>query len=316
MLDLGTQENCVVRLLESPYWHGNRVPRNRSQSRFHEVESTVSYYRNRGKEDVLREEIVRIGRLLYERGLIVAADGNISARLDATHVLCTPSGLCKGMMTADQLIVVDMEGRMVREWSGTNRDTRPTSEMAMHLEAFRQRPDIGGVVHAHPPTTVALSIAGVSLAACMLPEVIVNLGLVPTADYATPASEENVGAIRDLIGGHDGIILQRHGALTVGRTPLDAYLRLESLEQVARITLILQQLGRGDPLGPDQVEKLLAQRQSMGLTRPGEVQEFCQACGVCPLPGQNIEPAAAANPDEELIRSIAQKVFRELERRA
>ena len=110
----------------------------------------------------------------------------------------------------------------------------------MHLEVFRQRPDIDGVVHAHPPITVALSIAGVSLADCMLPEVIVNLGLVPTTEYATPASEENVRAIRDLIVKHDGIILQRHGTLTVGRTPWEAYMRLESLEHVARITLILQ----------------------------------------------------------------------------
>jgi len=267
-----------------------------------------------GKEQALREEIVRVGHLMYERGLVVGVDGNISARLDETRVLCTPSGLCKGMMSPEQLIVVDMEGRKVGPGTAASRDLRPTSEVFMHLEAYRQRPDVGGVVHAHPPITVALSIAGVSLADCMLPEVIVNLGLVPTTEYATPASEENVRAIRDLIANHDGMILQRHGTLTVGRTPWEAYMRLESLEQVARITLVLYQLGRGDPLPPEQVEKLLEQRRKMGLAHPGEEEEFCELCGVCHLDGQHVSPAPPAGSESELIHMITQAVLRELGR--
>lgn len=272
----------------------------------------MSSHYNWGKEQALREEIVRVGRLMYERGLAVAADGNISAPLDEGHVLCTPSGLCKGMMTPDQLIVVDMDGYKVGPGTSANRDLQPTSEVRMHLEAYRQRPDIGGVVHAHPPITVALSIAGVSLADCMLPEVIVTLGLVPTTAYATPASAENVRAIRDLITNHDGIILQRHGTLTVGRDPWEAYMRLESLEQVARITLVLQQLGRGEPLPPEQVEKLLAQRQKMGLSRPGEEEEFCEVCGVCHLDGQHVSPIDPADSETDLVRMITHAVLREL----
>ncbi len=272
----------------------------------------MSSHYNWGKEQALREEIVRVGRLMYERGLAVAADGNISAPLDEGHVLCTPSGLCKGMMTPDQLIVVDMDGHKVGPGTSANRDLQPTSEVRMHLEAYRQRPDVGGVVHAHPPITVALSIAGVSLADCMLPEVIVTLGLVPTTEYATPASAENVRAIRDLITNHDGIILQRHGTLTVGQDPWEAYMRLESLEQVARITLILQQLGRGEPLPPEQVEKLLAQRQKMGLSRPGEEEEFCEVCGVCHLDGQHVLPVTQADSETDLVRMITHAVLREL----
>lgn len=267
---------------------------------------------NWGKEQALREEIVRVGRFMYERGLVVAADGNISARLDDAHVLCTPSGLCKGLMTPDQLIVVNMEGRKVGPGTTANRDLHPTSEVLMHLEAYRQRPDIGGVVHAHPPITVALSIAGVSLADCMLPEVIVTLGIVPTTEYATPASEENVRAIRDLISNHDGMILQRHGTLTVGRDPWEAYMRLESLEQVARITLVLHQLGRGEPLPPEQVEKLLAQRRKMGLSHLGEEEEFCEVCGVCHLDGQHVQPVAQADSEPDLVRMITHAVLREL----
>lgn len=267
---------------------------------------------NGGKEQALREEIVRVGRLMYERGLVVGVDGNISARLGETHLLCSPSGLCKGMMTPEQLIVIDLDGRKVGPGTTANRDLHPTSEVPMHLEAYRQRPDIGGVVHAHPPITVALSIAGVSLADCMLPEVIVNLGLVPTTEYATPASEENVRAIRDLISNHDGMVLQRHGTLTVGRSPWEAYLRLESLEQVARITLILQQLGRGEPLPPDFVEKLLEQRRRMGLAHPGEEEEFCELCGVCHLGGQHIQSISQPDYEGDLVRMITQAVLREL----
>ena len=265
-----------------------------------------------GKEQALREEIVRVGHLMYERGLVVGIDGNISARIDEAHVLCTPSGLCKGTMTPEQLIVVNMDGQKVGPGTAANHDLRPTSEVMMHLEAYRQRPDVGGVVHAHPPITVALSIAGVSLADCMLPEVIVNLGLVPTTEYATPASQENVEAIRDLIANHDGMILQRHGTLTVGHTPWEAYIRLESLEQVARITLILQQLGRGDPLPPEHIEKLLEQRRKMGFAHPGEDEEFCEICGVCHVDGRHVEAASQPDSEAELVRMITQAVLREL----
>ncbi|MCS7259294.1 MAG: class II aldolase/adducin family protein [Anaerolineae bacterium] len=272
------------------------------------------------RECALREEMVRIGRLMYERGYVVANDGNLSVRMDENRVLCTPSGLCKGMMTPEQMIIVDMEGRKVEHGTAANRTLMPTSEVFMHLEAYRRRPDIRAVVHAHPPTAVALSIAGVSLANCMLPEVIVNLGLVPTTQYATPASLENVSAIRELIVGHDGIVLQRHGVLTVGRDLLEAYMRLETIEQVAKITLILEQLGRGEPLPFTQVEKLLEQRRKMGLARPGEEAEFSRICSVPPVQDSSAKPhrtearLSLNDPDvrAEMVRVITRAVLREL----
>ena len=265
-----------------------------------------------GGEQALRQEMVRVGRLMYERGLVVANDGNLSARLDEAHVLCTPSGLCKGAMDPGQLIVIDMQGQKAGPATAANRDMQPTSEVPMHLEAYRQRPCVQAVVHAHPPTTVALSIAGISLADCMLPEVIVNLGLVPTAEYATPASAENVEAIRHLIVNHDGIVLQRHGTLTVGQSLMQAYMRLESLEQIARITVVLQQLGKGEPLPPQEVEKLLAQRREMGLSHAGEEQEFCEVCGVCPTDGRQGSPVAQSDSEDAIVRLVMEAVLREL----
>ena len=266
-------------------------------------------YVSRNKENALREQIILVGKLMYERGLVVGLDGNISARLPDGNILVTPSGVCKGLMTADQLIVVDMDGRKVGPETSSTRRLKPTSETLMHLEAYRQRPDVGGVVHAHPCTTIALSIAGISLADCVVPEAIVNLGLVPTADYATPASEENVGAIRDLIGRHDGIILRRHGSLTVGEDPWQAFVRLEFLEQVARITFMLRQLGMGQALPPEEVEKLLEQRRRAGLERPGERAEFAEICGICPV---GDESPGVDEDERDLVRLITEAVLKEL----
>lgn len=240
-------------------------------------------------EYALRQEIVRIGRLMYEKGFICASDGNISARLGPNRILITPSGLHKGLLEPDQLLVVDEGGQPTGVRTAASRHLKPTSELPMHLEAYRQRPDITAVVHAHPPITVALSIAGISMADCLLPEVIVFLGLIPTTQYATPSSEENVRAIRDFIAGHDALVLQRHGSLTVGNSPMQAFMRLETMEQNARIALMLAQLGVRNPLPPAEVKKLLRQRQQMGLGRPGESTEFCRICGVC-HEGENHAP--------------------------
>jgi L-fuculose-phosphate aldolase len=228
----------------------------------------------------LREEIVHIARLMYEKGFIVTNDGNVSARLAHGRILLTPAGLHKGFLEPEQLLVVDEEGHVVSAPTTVTRHLRPTSELAMHLAAYRRRPDVLAVVHAHPPIAVALSIAGISMATCLLPEVIVTLGLIPTTAYATPSSEENVRAIANVIDHHDALVLQRHGSLTVGTSPMQAYMRLETLEQNARILFMLQQLGVHNPLEAAEVRKLLEMRQRMGLSHAAETAEFCEKCGV------------------------------------
>lgn len=221
-------------------------------------------------EQEWREEIVRVCRLLYEKGFVTATDGNVSVRLSENRVLSTPSGFGKGFLTPEQLVVTDMEGNMIPAHEPTSQDLQPTSELLMHLEAYRQRPDIAAVIHAHPPICVALSIAGISLAKYLLPEVIVNLGPIPTTEYATPSTAEGAQVIRDLIVHHDALIIQRHGTLTVGQDPLDAYFKLEKMEYAAYITLILHQLGKETLLPPAEVAKLLRMRREKGLVREGE----------------------------------------------
>lgn len=267
-------------------------------------------------EQGLRQEIVQVGKLLYDRSLIVATDGNISARLDDNRILITPSGLCKGLMSPDQLIVIDMDGRKVGPGTSANQHLKPTSETAMHLEAYKQRPDVLSVVHAHPPHAIALSIVGITLAECMLPEAILFLGLTPTTPYSTPASEENAEAIRKAIVGHDAVMLQRHGSLTVGDSPLNAYYRTETLEQVAKITYMLNQLGGAQTLPPFQVEKLLTIRQGMGLGRAGDEADFCEICGVCHIDGQHTKPATANlnGSESHLVDAITKRIMQELQK--
>jgi L-fuculose-phosphate aldolase len=156
--------------------------------------------------------------------------------------------------------------------------------------------------------SVALSIAGISLEECVIPEAVVVLGLVPTTPYATPSSAENQAAIAGLITGHDAILLRYHGTLTVGPTVTDAYLRLESLEHTAQIIALTRLLGGGPPLPPEQVAKLIQTRSAWGFARPGDAEAFCQACGVCHLPGDHHPPPAAESDEDRLVRLIADRV--------
>lgn len=227
------------------------------------------------RESALRQEIIEVGRLMYDKDLICGIDGNISARLSEDRILITPSGLPKGLLRQDQLLIVDLDGDPVRYLNAQSHGLKPTSELPMHLEVYRQRPDVRAIVHAHPPLSVALSIAGIPMSLAMLPEVILVLGRIPTAPYSLPSSEENATAIRTLIRDHDAIILERHGSLTVGDSPMHAFLRLESVEQNARILFMLAQLGGGDPLragaelDPAELARLMSLRAKMGLGSRG-----------------------------------------------
>jgi L-fuculose-phosphate aldolase len=224
----------------------------------------------------LRQEMVRIGRLMWERGYVAAADGNLSARLGSDRLLATPSGLSKGFLSAEDLVVITLDGKPVPSYRG--RGQKPSSEILMHLEAYHRRPDVNAVVHAHPPTAVAFSIAGVTLARCILPEVVVTLGGIPTAEYATPGTAEVSESISKAIEQYDAIILAHHGSLTVGPTLWDAYQRLEKVEQAAQITLIASQLGQARALPPEAVDKLMVQRREW-LRRQG--RDACLGCNVC-----------------------------------
>ncbi len=191
-----------------------------------------------------RTSLIEIGRIAYQRGLLTANDGNISVRLPDGNILITPSGLCKGRLTPEDLLVITPQGEVVQAAPGR----RPTSEQPMHLEVYRLRPDVRAVLHAHPPYAVALTVAGFDLRDDFLPEVRMTLGSIPTTDFALPASPQNAAAIRALIPHHDALMLRQHGSLTVGRTLEEALINLERLEHTARVQYLAQTLGRIVPL--------------------------------------------------------------------
>ena len=178
-------------------------------------------------------------------------------------MLITPSGLHKGFLRPTQIITVNMAGERVDEPNANNVDLRPTSELPMHLEAYKQRPDICAVVHAHPPHAITLSIANIPIADDLIPEVTVFLGKIPVTPYATPSSPENAEAIRTVITNYDALVLQRHGSLTVGSTLMEAFMRLETVENSAKIAYMLAVLGVNSRIPADELAKLHRQRQQL-----------------------------------------------------
>jgi L-fuculose-phosphate aldolase len=257
-------------------------------------------------EHEMRREMVRVGRLMWERGYVAATDGNLSARLGGDRLLVTASGLSKGFLSDDDLVVIRLDGELLPSYRG--RGLRPSSEISMHLEVYRQRPDVHAVVHAHPPLATAFSIAGVSLARCVIPEVIVTMGGIPTAEYATPGTTEVPASIRQAIRDHDALIMAHHGSLTVGRTLWEAYMRLEKVEHTAEITLAAQQLGRVNTLAPQDVDKLAEKRREL-LQREG--RDICVDCAVCVLGDEYAFPAGGPD-DAGLVHQITQGVMKNL----
>src|SRR6188472_1841641 len=165
----------------------------------------------------LRADIVEIGRRMYARGYTASNDGNISVRLGADRLLMTPKSVCKGFMTPAMMCITDLDGRKLEG----ERD--PSSEMLMHLEVYRQRPDVKAVVHAHPPTATGFAVAGIALDKAVLAEVLTTLGSIPIAEYATPSTSELPEAVRKYIKAHDGMLLANHGAVTCGDSVTSAY---------------------------------------------------------------------------------------------
>jgi L-fuculose-phosphate aldolase len=211
----------------------------------------------------LRNELIRVNRIVAEQGLIRSSDGNISARLDRSIMLITPSGVYKSSICPEDLIVMDMDGKLVR----AKDDLHPSSETLMHLEVYRQRPDVHAVIHAHPPFSTALTISGRPFPVEYIPEVLIALGNVPTAAYATPGTQEMADSIRELILAHNCLLLSHHGSLTVGSTLVDALIALERMEHAAYTFWISQAFGLPIPLAPENLNVLRQIGNQVHLTR-------------------------------------------------
>jgi len=193
---------------------------------------------------------------------VASNDGNISARLDESRILTTPKSVSKGFMTPDMMVTVDYEGKKL---SG---DRDPSSELPMHLEIYRNRPDVNAVVHAHPPLATGFAVAGIPLTRAVLAEVVTTLGSIPIAEYGTPSTAELPAAVRKYIKAHDGLLLANHGAVTCCRSVMTAYYKMETIEHFAKISLVARLLGREHLISREEVERLQGLRGMYGIAAP------------------------------------------------
>jgi L-fuculose-phosphate aldolase len=216
-------------------------------------------------EEQIRADIVEAGRRLYLRGFVASNDGNISCRLDDARLITTPKSVSKGFMTPDMMVVVDYEGRKLAG------DREASSELPMHLEIYRNRPDVNAVVHAHPPIATGFAVAGIPLTRAVLAEVVTTLGSIPIAEYGTPSTKELPDAVRKYIKAHDGMLLANHGAVTCCTTVMTAYYKMETIEHFAKISFVARQLGGENLLSRDEVERLQGLRGMYGIAAPAPV---------------------------------------------
>ncbi len=240
-------------------------------------------------EAELRAGIVEVGRRLYARGYTASNDGNISVRLGAGRLLMTPSGVCKGFMAADMMCITDLDGIKLAG------DRDPSSEIQMHLEVYRRRPDVNAVVHAHPPTATGFAVAGIPLDRAVLAEVVTTLGSVPIAEYATPSTRELPEAVGRYVQAHDGMLLANHGALTLGKDLFSAYYKMETIEHFATISLVARLLGGERVLSREEVSRLQGLRGRYGIAAPAPIcadppdtAVDCQVVQAPSSPGQRL----------------------------
>lgn len=272
-------------------------------------------------DDQLRTDICEVGRRLWWRGFVASNDGNISVRIAADRLLMTPTSVSKGFMTPEMMVITDLDGALVSGAPGR----KPSSEILMHLVAYRERPDVGAVVHAHPPLSTGFAVAGVPLDRAVLAEVVTTLGSIPIAAYGTPSTTELADAVRPLVKSHDGLLLANHGALALGRDLFGAYYKMETIEHFAQISLVARQLGREHLLSREEVNRLQDLRGRYGIAAPAPIcppepggeaaaGADCQVVVAPSAPGVRLVPdsavAAAGDPlvgtDGEIRLTYAQ----------
>lgn len=200
-----------------------------------------------------REQICEVGRRLWQVGFAPANAGNMTVRLSDDRLLCTPTLVSKGFMQTEEMVVLDLEGAVIG--SG-----RASSEVLMHLEVYRQRPDVGGVVHVHPPVATGFAAAGLSLPSDILTEVLGTLGEVPLVPLSVPGTPEVPDNLSPFLAGHDAFLLANHGVLTVGADLWQAFHRMEIVEHAAQVALVAHQLGGASRIPPERAALMRVKR--------------------------------------------------------
>lgn len=206
----------------------------------------------------IKEQICDVCHKMWQLGWVAANDGNVSVKLEDGTFLATPTGISKSFITPEKLVRVDEAGNVLEGMEGC----RPSSEIKMHMRCYKERPDVGAVVHAHPPTATGYAVAGKPLDEYSMIETIICVGSIPVAPYGTPSTDEVPESIAPYLGEHDVLLLRNHGALTVGCDLITAYYRMETLEHFAKVSLTAHLLGGANEIPGNEIEKLLYLREN------------------------------------------------------
>jgi L-fuculose-phosphate aldolase len=221
----------------------------------------------------VKELICEIGRRVYNKGFAAANDGNLSIRVGENEVVCSPTMICKGYMTPEDICAVDLEGKQI---GGTR---KRTSEILLHLSIMKARPDVKAVVHCHPPHATAFAVAGEPIPQCILPEVEVFMGEIPIAPYETPGTQKFADTVLPFLKGTSCIILKNHGTVSFGKNLEEAFWKTEILDSYCRILMLARQLGRVDYFTQQQTNELLDLKKRLGFDDPRFHVENCDLCG-------------------------------------
>jgi L-fuculose-phosphate aldolase len=260
----------------------------------------------------IKKQICQIGKRIYDKGMVASNDGNISVKLSDNEFLCTPTGVSKGFMTPEFICKVDKNGNVLQ----ANAGYKPSSEIKMHMRVYKERPDVGAVVHAHPLYATCFAIAGIPLSQPIMPEAVIALGCVPIAEYGTPSTEEIPDAVSKYLQSFDAVLLENHGALAFADNLLNAYHKMESVEFYARLLYISKQIGGPQELSAEQVKRLYSMRAKYGLKgkHPADLcpnvkagLPSCHGCKTTCHPHSD-----SCGEDAELVGEITRRVMEQL----
>ncbi len=253
-------------------------------------------------ERTARQQLAEVAREIYGRKLSGATDGNLSIRIGDDRFVTTPSGMHKGRLTPADMLVVDGQGQAQgpHQRRRDGKVLKPSSEIALHLEAYRRRPEIGAVIHAHPPMAIAYTLAGGRLSETLVSEVVFAVGQIATAPYTTPTTAQVPAALGEYLACYDCVILPRHGSVTLGPDLDTALARLDALEHTSWIYCMVKLMGGAQPIAPGEVDRLFQ------LARPQPPPYRC-ADNACPPPEPASAPAAAIGSDDaRLVAAVLQ----------
>lgn len=210
----------------------------------------------------IKDQMCDVCHKMWQLGWVAANDGNVSVKLEDETFLATPTGISKSFITPEKIVHIDKDANIIE----ANGDYRPSSEIKMHLRCYKEREDVGAVLHAHPPVATGYAVANVPLDEYSMIETVIAIGSIPVTPYGTPSTYEVPDAIAPYLGEHDVVLLQNHGALSVGADLLTAYYRMETLELFAKISLNAHLLGGAKEISRPNIDKLISMRANYKVT--------------------------------------------------